>query len=178
MLRFYRSLLYLYPRAYRCEYGDEMLSVLAQVQDDMSAKTALAQVLCVVHEIAGLVCGAVQEHFRELTGSYPSGLFSPRRTRMRSEFRFPKAAVILMTLILLAVLMAIDAARSIEFSGPYPSPQVGPLKPVEFALVPTLFIVLAAACLAGFIGWAIIFGLRRSGMHRLSEMNPPQSSRK
>jgi hypothetical protein len=178
MLRLYRSLLYVYPQDYRCEYGEEMLSVLSQVQRDMRAKTALGQLLWVAHEVAGLISGAIQEHLRAITGSYPSGLFSPRRIRMRSEFRFPKAAVVLMTLILLAILMAIDKARSIEFSGPYPSPQVGPLKPMEFALVPTLLIVLVAACVAGFVGWAIVFALRRSGIHRLSEMNPPASTRR
>jgi len=84
---------------------------------------------------------------------------------------------LLMTLILIAVLMAIDKARSIEFSGPYPSPQVGPIAQAEFTLLPTLLIVLVGACAAALIGWAIVFALRRSGIHRLSEVNPLQSQR-
>jgi len=78
---------------------------------------------------------------------------------------------------MLAILMAIDKARSIQLSGPYPSPQVGAIKGVQFALVPTLLIVLAGACVAGVIGWTILFALRRSGIHRLSEMNPSQTQR-
>ena len=96
---------------------------------------------------------------------------------MRSEFRFPKATPVLMTLILLAVLMAIDKARSIEFSGPYPSPQVGPLKQADFTLLPTLLIIVAAAGVAALIGWAIVFALRRSGTHRLSDMSPSLQAR-
>ena len=96
---------------------------------------------------------------------------------MRSEFRFPKATVLLMTVILIAILMAIDKARSIEFSGPYPRPQVAPIAQAEFTLLPTLLIVLVGACAAALIGWAIVFALRRSGIHRLSEVNPLQSQR-
>ena len=170
MLRLCRALLYLYPPAYRCEFTDEMMLVLSEVQKEIGKHNVLNRIAYQGREAVGLLCGALHEHLRMITGSY--GMFPARRIRMRSEFRFPRTAVILMTLILLAVLMAIDKARSIEFSGPYPSPQVGPLKPVEFALVPTLLIVLAGACIAGAIAWGILFGLRRSGIHRLAKVNP------
>jgi hypothetical protein len=175
MRALYRSLLYLYPGAYREEFGEEMLAVLDEVQQSARAKPLWMRLVLPVHESAGLLYGALLEHYRALTGS---NSFSPlRRTHMRSEFRFPKATAVLMTLIFLAILMAIDKARSIEFSGPYPSPQVGPLKTAEFTIVPTLLIVLVAACVAGLIGWAIVFALRRSGLQRLSEMSPSQTQR-
>ena len=177
MLLLYRSLLRLYPVAYRHEFGDEMLSVLVEVQQDTCGKSPWTRVTLSVRESFGLLYGALLEHYRAATGSHPETLFPPRRSTMRSEFRFPKATPVLMTLILLAVLMAIDKARSIEFSGPYPSPQVGPLKQADFTLLPTLLIIVAAAGVAALIGWAIVFALRRSGTHRLSDMSPSLQAR-
>jgi hypothetical protein len=170
MLLLYRSLLRLYPVAYRHEFGDEMLSVLVEGQQDTRGKSRWTRVALSVRESFGLLYGALLEHYRAVTGSHPEVLLPPRRVAMRSEFRFPKATPVLMTLILLAILMAIDKARSIEFSGPYPSPQVGPLKQADFTLLPTLLIIVAAAAVAALIGWAIVFALRRSG--RLSDMTP------
>ena len=91
---------------------------------------------------------------------------------MRSEFRFPKAAVLLMTIILGAILVAIDRARAIQASVPYANPHVGPIKSSGITVLPTLLAVLLGACVAGAIGWAVAFALRRSGTHRFSEMNP------
>jgi hypothetical protein len=170
MLRLYRSLLYLYPPAYRCEYADEMMVVLSEVQEEIGKHTALKRIVCQGREALGLLCGALHEHLRMITGSY--GMFPLRRIRMRSEFRFPKAAVGLMTLILIAVLMAIDKAKSIQASVPYANPQIGPIRSEEFTLVPTLLIVLVGACIAGALAWGILFALRRSGIHRLAQVNP------
>jgi len=175
MLLLYRSLLRLYPAPYRHKFGDEMLSVLIEVQNDVREKSLLTRVALPVRESRCLLYGALLEHYRAATGSHPESLFPPRRIAMRSEFRFPKATPVLMTLILLAILMAIDKARSIEFSGPYPSPQVGPIQSADFTLLPTLLVLVAAAGVAALIGWAIVFALRRSGTHRLSEMNSSQT---
>jgi hypothetical protein len=119
-----------------------------------------------------LLYGAILEHLRTMIGSYSSLTFSARRLTMRSEFRFPKAAVLLMTVILVAILVAIDKARAIQASVPCANPHVGPIKPSGIALLPTLLIVLVGACVAGAIGWAVVFALHRSGTHRLSEVNP------
>jgi hypothetical protein len=170
MLRLYRSLLYLYPPAYRCEFADEMMLVLSEVQKEIGKYNVFKRIAYEGRETAGLLCGALHEHLRMITSSY--GMFPPRRIRMRSEFRFPKAAVGLMTLILIAVLMTIDKAKSIQASVPYANPQVGPIKPEEFTLVPTLLVVLVGACIAGAIAWGILFAFRRSGIHRLAGVTP------
>jgi len=170
MLRLYRSLLYLYPPAYRCEFAGEMMLVLSEVQKEIGKYNVLKRIAYQGREATGLLCGALHEHLRMITGSY--GVFPSGRIRMRSEFRFPKAAVALMTLILIAVLMAIDKAKSIQASVPYANPQIGPIKPEEFTLVPTLLMVLAGACIAGAIAWGVLFALHRSGIHRLAEVNP------
>lgn len=84
---------------------------------------------------------------------------------MRSEFRFPKATVALMTIILAAVVWTIEKAKAISASVPHTSQQVGPIS-VQFTIVPTLVLVLIIAGTAGAIGWAVLFALRRSGVQR------------
>src|SRR2546422_1671295 len=100
MLALYRSLLYLYPAAYRCEYGEEMMDVLSEVQEESGKRSAVEQVFCTAHEAGGLLYGAVREHFWSITGSHDrrmfSSIFSSGRFSMRSEFRFPKATLTLM----------------------------------------------------------------------------------
>lgn len=170
MLRVYRSLLYLYPPAYRSAYGEEMLSVLSEVQAEIREKRASARALCEVQEAAGLLYGAMLEHVRSITGSDGSAMFSPRRIPMRHEYRFPKSAAILMTIILVAVLLTIEQAEMVSHA--YADYQGGPLHWVEVSVLPAFLIALVLACVVGAIGWAIVFALRRSGMHRLSEVNP------
>jgi len=172
MLALYRSLLCLYPVSYRCEYGDEIMSVLSEVQVEVRKKSLLAQALLGAHEIAGLLYGALQEHLRTFTGSYRGEIFSTRRFGMHSEYRFPKATVTLMTIILVAVIIAIEKAKAISASVPNASQTVGPIRPEQFTTVTTLLTVMAGACVAGLIGWAILFALRRSGVHRLSQIAP------
>ena len=122
MLALYRSLLYLYPAAYRCEYGEEMMDVLLEVQGENQEKGALALFFSSARETGGLVSGAVREHFYSVTGSYDNGMFSlGRRFAMRSEFRFPKATVGLMIVILAAVMFTIEKARAISVSIPHAS---------------------------------------------------------
>jgi hypothetical protein len=184
MLAFYRTLLYLYPAAYRCEFGEEMMEVLSEVQAETRKKSVLARVLCGAHEAGGLVYGALREHFVSLTGSHGNrtfssmfSSFSPRRFAMRSEFRFPKSTVALMMIILAAVLFTIEKARAISISIPHANPPVGPIHPTQAMIVQALLATLIWAIGAGAIGWGILFALRRSGVHRISDMNVSASQR-
>jgi hypothetical protein len=172
MLVLYRALLRLYPSAYRCEYGDEMIDVLLEVQVENQKKGALALFLSSARETGGLLYGAAREHFYTITGSHGSGMFSlRRRLAMRSEFRFPKATVALMVIILAAVLFTIEKARAISISIPHANPPVGPIHPTQAMIVQALLATLIWAIGAGAIGWGILFALRRSGVHRISEMS-------
>jgi hypothetical protein len=184
MLALYRSLLCLYPAAYRCEYGEEMMDVLSELQAESRKRSVLARVLCAAHEGSGLLYGALREHFRSITGSHGNRMFSPmfssftsRRFTMRSEFRFPKATVALMVIILAAVLFTIEKARAISVSIPHANPPVGPIHPTQAMIVQALLATLIWAIGAGAIGWAILFALHRSGVQQLSEMNPSGSQR-
>jgi len=177
MLAIYRSLLYLYPSGYRDEYGEEMMSVFYEVQAEMGKKGSMSRVVACVREAGGLLRGALREHARSIVGPHGSSMFSSRRLAMRSEFRFPKATVTLMAIILGAVIMAIDKARSIQASVPYANPRVAPIQPVQFTVLPSLLLTLVAACVSGGIGWAILFALQRSGVHRFSKLDPSQGQR-
>lgn len=176
MLALYRSLLNLYPGAYRCEFGEEMLDVLLEVHAEARKKRALARVWCVTHEACGLLYGALREHFWS-TGSYDHGTFLSRRFAMRSEFRFPKATVALMMVILAAVLLTIEKAKAISASVPHANRPVGHIQPVQITIVPSLLVAMGSALVIGVIGWGILFALRRSGVHHLSEMNPSAGQR-
>lgn len=92
---------------------------------------------------------------------------------MRSEFRFPKATVVLMSVILAAILFAMDQAKAIQSAmSSVTPPVVGPIRSADFSLFLPLLLALGAACVAGALGWAILFALRRSGIHRLSQVDP------
>jgi len=91
---------------------------------------------------------------------------------MRSEFRFPKATVGLMMVILAAVMFTIEKARAISVSIPHANPAVGPIHPTQAMIVQALLATLLWALTAGAIGWGIIHLLHGSGVHQLSEMNP------
>jgi hypothetical protein len=82
-----------------------------------------------------------------------------------------------MTVILAGVVLAIEKAKAIMVSVPDVNPHVGPIQPEHFTFLPTVALIFAFFYLAGLTGWAILFALRRSGMHRLSDM-PADSVRK
>jgi hypothetical protein len=172
----FRTLLYLYPAAYRREYGDEMLSVLREVQAEVRMKSPLQRAISFSREMGGLLRGALEEHLRP---TYPQAfaVFSSRRVTMRSEFRFPKATVGLMTLVLLAIIAAIEKAKAISQSVAPSSTPVGRIVPPYVNIVPTFLIALAGACVCGFIVWAVVFALHRSGTQRLSGLKPPAERR-
>jgi len=179
MLSLYRFLLRLYPRAYRHEFGVEMLAVFREAQTETWKKGVLARGVFYAREVAGLLRGALGEHLHAIAGS---DLFTPtwsgsptkRRFTMRSEFRFPKATAPLMALILALIVVAIEKAKAIQASLPHTNPHVGPIQPAQFTLFSTLLVVVAITCAAGLLGWAILFALRRSGLHRLSDFNPSE----
>lgn len=96
---------------------------------------------------------------------------------MRSEFRFPKATVALMTVILAAIIFTIEKAKAISASVPHANPAVGPIHSAQFTILPSLVVAMISAIVVGVIGWAILFALHRSGVHHLAEMNPSAGQR-
>ena len=181
MLGLYRSLLYLYPAAHRSEYGEEMLEVLSEVQAEIRKKSAPERAGCAAREARGLLVGALEEQWRRFMGPddrerFSSSFFEGRFV-MRSEFRFPKATVGLMLVILAAVMFAIEKAKAISASIPHANPPVGHIPPSQMTILPTLLVAMISAIGAGVLGWAILFALRRSGIQQLSEMKPSAGQR-
>lgn len=174
-----RYLLYLYPAAHRMEFGEEMRDVLCERQKDIGKRGALARWIWNGREIGGLLRGAAQEQARAMTGLYSWEEFPMRRIRMRTEFRFPKATPVLMTVILAAVVMAIEKARAIQLSVPPSHQQVGPIQSANFTVVPSFALWWVIGCAVGAIAWGIAYALRRSGVQRLEELQAgTNSSRK
>ena len=89
---------------------------------------------------------------------------------MHAEFRFPRATLILMALILAGTVLAIEKAQAISASLPHINPPVGPIQPERLTFLRPVLLMFAAAYATGLIGWAILFALKRSGMHRLSQV--------
>ena len=148
------------------------MEVFWQVHSQEAKKSVLSRIVFGAREAGGLL-GAFQEHVRAMTNFPRRMAFSKRRLTMHSEFRFPKATVSLMTIILAAVLIAIDKAKAIQSSIPYANPQVGPIHSTQqLMLLPTLLLVWMGASIAGVVGWAVLFALRRTGVQRLSDVDP------
>lgn len=177
MLAFYRLLLRLYPAAYRCEFGDEMTDVFSEAQGEIRKKNAMTRIFFAMREAGGLLSGALQEHLRCITGSYDNGIFTVRRFAMRSEFRFPKATVGLMIVILAAVLFTIEKAKAVSASVPHTSLPVGHIAPSQMTILPSMLETMLTAIVIGAIGWGVLYALRRSGVQQLSGMNPPLGDR-
>lgn len=176
MLRVCRALIRLYPRQYRYEFGDEMLDVLREAREAMQGRVACERWIWSVRESIGLLCSVVREHARNLAAIDPGPVLVHRRFEMRSEFRFPKATAVLMTIILAGLVLAIEEAKAIVNSVPHVSPRVGPIQPAHFTVWPALLLVPAGACLMGAIGWSVLYVFHRSGVQRFAEFDPSTRS--
>ena len=170
MFSLYRCLLWLYPSSHRHEYGEEMTTVFYEARANIEQKGMVTCGLFWLREIRGLVGGALGEHVRSVAGSHSWALFPTRRFTMHTEFRFPKATAVLMTLILAGTVLAIEKAQAISASLPHVNPPVGPIQPEHLTLLLPMLLMFAVTYAAGLIGWAILFALKRSGVHRLSAM--------
>jgi hypothetical protein len=170
-LRFYEGLLYLYPAAYRQEFGEEMEFVFLQAQAEQSNAPLLRRAAFSARELFGLFSGAAQAHLLSLFGI--DYWLRHRRFHMRPQFRFPRSTVFLMGVILAGVLLTIEKAKTIQV-------KYGPqeVMAVWNSLPLFLFVFPAMACAAVVAVWGLLFALRRTGMHRLDGMHtwPEQRS--
>jgi len=166
----YRNLLRLYPAFHRERFGEEMIAVFGDMQAETVSKGITARAVFCLREAAGVVSGALQEHWRALGGEDVWLWFPTRRFTMRSEFRFPKATAVLMAIILGGVMLAIQKGENISASlrGAV-DPPIGPIHPTHSVLLGGIVFGFLFFYAAGMIGWAILFAMRRSGVHRLAE---------
>jgi hypothetical protein len=166
----YQRLLSLYPAEYRREFSDEMCGVFQAVAAEMKGESIYARAGFLIREYSGLLTGAARERLRRLGMFHGGGLLSTRRFNMRNGFRFPKTTAVLMTIILLGVIVAIRKGEAIANSLPHVNPQLGPIVPGHSTLLPPIALYFAFFYALGVLGWAILFAMRRSGVHRLDHV--------
>ena len=85
---------------------------------------------------------------------------------MRSEFRFPRSAIFLMLVILGGMILAIGRVRNIQLQ----HSTITNATPDWPALLGLFVLVFVLLCAAGAAGYAILFALRRAGVHRFSNV--------
>ena len=172
MLAIYRNLLRLYPSEHRELFGEEMLSVLIEERREIRKGKLIAKGRLFLRETTGLLMGALREHFHALTEIHEELSLVTGRFTVRNGFRFPKSTIFFMALILGGVLVAIKKGQDIASS----VPDVNPPLPVHIQSVHSILLggmplFFAFFYAAGLIGWAILFALRRSGVHRLDNVS-------
>ena len=153
-----------------------MLEVLSEARAGLQTGRVFSPWEWSAREAFGLLAGAMREHVREWLGPGQSPIFARGRFGMRSEFRFPRATATLMTIILAAVVLTIEQARAIVTSLQRVNSPVGPIHPMEFTVWPVLLLVRVGACVAGAVGWAVLFLLHRSGVQRLGDFDASAQS--
>lgn len=174
MLSVYRKLLRLYPAEHRELFGEEMIAVLVQEREEHASRKRMARARLALREIAGLASGALQEHVR-VRFQFRDGLsLYDGRFTMRNGFRFPKSTAVLMTIILAGVIVAIRKGEVIATTLPPFSQPITPIHPAHSYLLPGVIAGILFFYAVGLAGWAIVFALRRSGIHRLAEMSGEQ----
>lgn len=171
MVSIYESLLRLYPAEHRRQFGDEMLAVFLEARAEARDMKLISRVRFGLREIAGLMSGALLEHLHNLVGVDARLSFSTRRFAMRNGFRFPKTTAVLMIVSLAGIALAIERGRAIQVSFSNGHPPVVPLEAARFTFFPTLLLLLVMFYAVGLVGWAILFALRRSGVHRLADIS-------
>lgn len=171
MLTVARSLLGLYPAEYRKQFGEEMFAVLLDLRAENRNRRLIERGKFYLRETAGLICGALREHLRILTHADVGLALAPRRFAMQNGFRFPKSTAILMTIILAGVVVAIRKGEAIAASLPNVSQPIRPIHSAPSYLLPGVIAGFIFFYAAGLAGWAILFALRRSGIHRLADLS-------
>ncbi len=174
MTSLYQRLLRLYPAEHRRLFSDEMCDVFEDARADIGRGPAIACGTFYAREFSGLIKGAVLEHLRELFPGNAKISLSRRRFTMRNEFRFPKATAVLMMIILGGIVLALEKARTIQASFSGGNPLLVPMEAAHLTFFPTLVLLLVIFYAGGLVGWAILFALRRSGVHRLDALGGAQ----
>ncbi len=159
MLALYRWLLYLYPSGYRREFAQEMISVYCELKRCL-AIGFLPRSRFYAREFTGVLLGAAQE--RLCAVCRPPNLF-PRFT-MQPQFRFPRSAVFMMIVIFAGTVLAIAKATSVQLAYGETAGSVWP------SLVSILVSMVLLMSGTAAIGWAILHALRRTGVHRLANV--------
>lgn len=158
-LTVYCWLLCLYPGSYREEFREEMMSVFREAQSELRPGLAL-KIRFYGREFSGLLSGSLRTHIDRLFG--PAML--SRRFDMQPQFRFPRSTVLLMLVIFAAVILTIAKAMSVSVAYGATPGTVWP------SLISVFGFMAVSMCAAAAVIWGILHSLRRSGVHRLENV--------
>jgi len=159
MAALYRCLLRLYPAGYFREYADEMTAVFSSAEAAVRHESFGARTLFYARETWGALRGALGERCRS------RAWHSIGRFEMRPSYRFPRSTLFMMLLILAGVIMAIQKGMSVSLASAAGAGAPSPWSLLSLFLAPFLLIFAFVA-----VDYAILFALRRSGTHRLSNV--------
>jgi hypothetical protein len=157
---------------FRQQFGEEMALVFADANADAARAGLASQIHFAVHEVGGILCGALGEHIRSVSGLHSIS----RRIAMISKgtrFRFPVAAIALMAFSFAGIVFAIHNARAIAFSlagSTYMRHGVlYTYRPEGLSFLQTFGFAFAVTLVCAVAAWAVLHTLHRSGVHRLAE---------
>jgi hypothetical protein len=108
-LRLYALVLRLYPRSFRAEYGEEMITVYADLMENHASQGLRMAVVRSLREYAGLIVGAMREHLRR----GPAASRSPGHLPLRGATAFAAWASIRWIVYLLAGIRASAVAEEV-----------------------------------------------------------------
>ncbi|HYL96622.1 MAG TPA: hypothetical protein VET69_12535 [Terriglobales bacterium] len=166
-LTVYCWLLCFYPASYRHEFGEEMTSVFREARSELPPGLVVKSSFY-GREFSGLLSGALRAHFDRLFG--PVTHF--RRFAMQSQFRFSRSTVLLMLVIFAAVILTIAKAMSVSVTYGATPGTVWP------SLISVFGAMAVSMCAAAAVIWGILHSLRRSGVHRLENVQSWSGSAK
>ncbi len=172
MRTFYQWLLRLYPAEFRRRFADEMLLVYGDASAAAACRGFGSEISFIVHEFTGMVCGALGEHIRSVSELHSLS----RRIAMISRnkrFRFPVAAITLMTFSFAGIVFAIHNARAVAFALAGQTymrhGQLYTYQPEGLSFTQTFGFAFGLTLLCAVVVWAVLHTLHRSGVHRLEE---------
>jgi len=158
----YALLLRLYPAAYREEFGREMADVFQQALGDARSRGAFAATKFFTREIAGLLREGLAQRLASVCMVHELLVHLGRGFTMERQFRYSRVSISFMAVSLVIVLMAMGRAADIVHL--YSPLQKG------YGLVRPLITCLLLANAAGLLAWLVRFAVRRSGSHRLEQV--------
>jgi hypothetical protein len=154
MTRLYRWLLFLYPSDYRAIFGREMTEVFDKAHAATSKRGILGRAAFYLRELTGLI----------QTASYAQIRIHCEWADRMKRFVSGRAAVTALIFMFVAIATAIEILKSFAFHRHPTQPMLWH----EFLLA--VLAGLTVIC-GGVIGWAILFLLGRSGVHRIANID-------
>lgn len=161
IISIYCGLLFLYPADYRARFGKEMAEVFRQAYAEACTQGYFSRFRFCLRELTGVVRAASCEQ----ANTYGRSWWAAHMRRMVMSRRLHSITVILaMSLVLLAVVVTIETLKTFALQMSVSRPMLSPRFPLA------VWEMLAVAYGGGAVGWAIAFAIRRTGMHRLADM--------